>query len=228
MEIGLAFERLRDERKIAERAGRVLGTSKVGKHFSWSLDQHGAFRFQRNEPKIAEEAALDGIYVVRTSVEQSVLDTQQTVAAYKSLSVVERAFRQLKTSDLKIRPIHHRKAERVRAHVLLCMLAYYLEWLMRARLAPILFDDHDKPSAEAQRTSPVAKAEPSEPAKRKAKTKQTDDDLPVHSFRSLLAHLACLTKNTVRFGKQQTMEILAKPTSVQQRAIDLLGAKQAP
>ena len=107
------------------------------------------------------------------------------------------------------------------------LLAYYLEWHMRARLAPILFDDHDKASAEARRPSPVAKAEPSEAAKRKAKTKRTDDGLPVHSFRSLLADLACLTKNKVHFGKQQTMEILAKPTAIQKRALDLLGAKQA-
>ncbi len=174
-----------------------------------------------------QHTPLDGFYVLRTSLPAKTLDAEGTVRAYKSLAQVEQAFRCLKTVDLDVRPVFHWASPRVRAHVLLCMLAYHLEWHMRQALAPILFDDHDKAAAEARQASPVAKAEPSEAAKRKAKTKRTEDNLPVHSFRSLLADLACLTKNTVRLGKQQTMEILAKPTPVQQRALDLLGIKQA-
>jgi hypothetical protein len=136
---------------------------------------------------------------------------------------IERAFRSLKTVDLELRPVFHWAAPRVRAHVLLCMLAYYLEWHMRQTLAPMLFDDHDRPAGEALRASPVAKAQPSPAAKRKAKTKQTDDGLPVHSFRSLLADLATLTRNTVRFGRAATFSVLATPTEIQRRALDLLG-----
>jgi hypothetical protein len=136
---------------------------------------------------------------------------------------IERAFRSLKTVDLELRPVFHWAAPRVRAHVLLCMLAYYLEWHMRQTLAPMLFDDHDRPAGEALRASPVAKAQPSPAAKRKAKTKQTDDGLPVHSFRSLLADLATLTRNTVRFGRAATFPVLATPTEIQRRALDLLG-----
>jgi Transposase DDE domain len=128
---------------------------------------------------------LDGFYVVRTSVTADLLDSSSVVRAYKGLSNVERAFRSLKTIDLEIRPIHHRRARRVRAHVLLCMLAYYLEWHMRQALKPILFDDHDKPAADLARASIVAKAVRSEAARRKLKTHRTDDDLPVHGFQSL-------------------------------------------
>ena len=150
-----------------------------------------------------------------------------TVRAYKSLARVERAFRSLKTVDLEVRPVFHWSAPRVRAHVLLCLLAYYVEWHMRACLAPMLFDDHDRAAAEAQRASPVAKAEPSPAARRKATTKRTDDGLPAHSFRSLLVDLATLTRNIVRFGRATTTELLARPTPVQSRAFALLGLKPA-
>jgi len=147
------------------------------------------------------------------------------VRAYKSLAHVERAFRSFKTTDLDIRPIFHWVSPRVRAHVFLCMLAYHLEWHMRQALAPILFDDHDRAAAEALRTSPVAKAKPSPAAKRKAKNKCTDDGLPVHSFRTLLADLATLTRNIVTCGKAPAMALLARPTKIQQCALDLLGVK---
>src|SRR5262249_29026495 len=148
-----------------------------------------------------------------------------TVRAYKSLANVERAFRSLKTVDLDIRPIFHWVSPRVRAHVFLCMLAYHLEWHMRQALAPILLDDHDRAAGEALRSSPVAKARPSPAAKRKANTKRTDDGLPVHSFRTLLADLATLTRNTVRWANAPAMALLASPTPIHQRAFNLLGVK---
>jgi len=147
------------------------------------------------------------------------------VRAYKNLARVERAFRCLKTTDLDIRPIFHWVSPRVRAHVFLCMLAYYLEWHMRQALAPMLFDDHDRAAGEALRSSPVAKAEPSPAATRKARTKRTDNGQPVHSFRTLLADLATLTRNTVSCGKGPKMALLARPTEIQQLALDLLGVK---
>ncbi len=217
---------LRGAAEIGKALGALCARSKVAKHFEIAISDDD-LSFLRDQAAIDAEAALDGFYVLRTSLPAKALDAQATVRAYKSLAQVERAFRSLKTVDLDVRPVFHWTSPRVRAHVFLCMLAYYLEWHMRSRLAPILFDDHDKAGAEARRASPVAKAAPSEAAKRKARTKRTDDGLAVHSFRSLLADLACLTRNTVRFGKQQTMEILAKPTPIQQRALDLLGSKPA-
>ena len=168
--------------------------------------------FARDDTGITVEAALDGFYVLRTSVPAETLDAGATVRAYKSLAQVERAFRSLKTVDLDIRPVFHWTAPRVRAHVFLCLLAYHLEWHLRQALAPMLFDDHDRAAAEAGRASAVAKAQPSAAAKRKAASKLTDDDMPVHSFRSLLADLATLTRNTVRFGRDHTTELLATPT----------------
>jgi hypothetical protein len=153
------------------------------------------------------------------------LTADDTVRAYKSLARVERAFRSLKTVDLEIRPIHHYVSPRVRAHVFLCMLAYYLEWHMRQALAPMLFDDHDRAAGEALRSSPVAKAQPSPAAERKARKKRTDDGQPVHSFRTLLADLATLTRNIVRCGKAPAIALLARPTEIQQRVFDLLGVK---
>jgi hypothetical protein len=138
---------------------------------------------------------------------------------------IEQAFRSIKTVDIEVRPVFHYAGHRVRAHVFLCMLAYYLEWHMRQALAPILFDDHDRPAAQAQRTSPVAKARVSPAAARKAETKRTEDGLPVHSFRSLLADLATLTRNQVRFGGGDSFIMLATPTQLQQRAFDLLGLR---
>jgi len=210
--------------KIGRAIGAVLDRHKVGKHFSTEITDRD-LSFTRREAQIAAEAALDGIYVLRTNLPAESLGTAATVGAYKSLAQVERAFRSLKTVDLELRPVFHWRSPRVKAHVLLCMLAYYLEWHMRARLAPMLFDDHDRSAATAARASPVAKAEVSPAAKRKAGTKHTDDGLPVHSFRSLLADLATLTRNTVRFGRAASFPLLATPTATHRRALDLLGVK---
>jgi transposase len=215
---------LRGADKIGLAVGALLGRRKVAKHFRITITDD-ALSFTRDHAAIATEAALDGFYVLRTSVPADALNAADTVRAYKSLANVERAFRSLKTVDLDIRPVFHWVSPRVRAHVFLCMLAYHLEWHMRQALAPILFDDHDRAAGEALRTSPVAKARPSPAAKRKAKTKRTDDGLPVHSFRTLLADLATLTRNTVRCGKSPAMALLARPTQIQQRAFDLLGVK---
>src|SRR5262252_276225 len=215
---------LRGADKIGLAVGALLGRRKVAKHFRIAIAD-ASLSFARDHAAIATEAALDGFYVLRTNVPADALKAADTVRAYKSLAGVERAFRSLKTVDLDIRPIFHWVSPRVRAHVFLCMLAYHLEWHMRQALAPILFDDHDRAAAEALRTSPVAKAKPSPAAKRKAKTKRTDDGLPVHSFRTLLADLATLTRNTVRWAKAPAMALLATPTQIQQRAFDLLGVK---
>jgi hypothetical protein len=212
--------RLQGADKIGLRVGSVLNRYKVGKHFRVYISEE-AFRYERNEEKIAEEAALDGIYVIRTSVPDQVLNTQQAVGAYKGLSVVERAFRSMKGVELKIRPIHHHLADRVRSHVLLCMLAYYVEWHMRQALAPILFDDDDKLGGEALRESVVAPARRSRKAEQKAATKHTEEGLPVHSFPSLLKDLATITRNKVMVAGEYFQQITS-PTRLQQRAFDLL------
>ena len=207
---------------IGEAVGAVLGRRKMAKHFLRTVADDD-FAFERDLAGIEAEAKLDGIYVLRTSLAKDELDAAGTVRAYKGLARVERAFRSIKTVDIEVRPVFHWAEDRVRAHVFLCMLAYHLEWRMRQALAPILFDDHDRAGAEAQRNSPVAKARVSEAAKRKAHAKRTDDGLPVHSFRSLLADLATLTRNRVRFGNGQIATILATPTPTQNRALQLLG-----
>jgi len=215
---------LRGADEIGLAVGKVIGRRKVAKHFDLTITDD-QLSFTRDHAAIAKEGALDGFYVLRTNVPAEAINTADTVRAYKSLARVERAFRCIKTTDLDIRPIYHWVSPRVRAHVFLCMLAYYLEWHMRQALAPILFDDHDRAAGEALRSSPVAKAEPSPAAKRKANKKCTDDGLPVHSFRTLLADLATLTRNTVRCGTAPVMALLARPTEIQQRAFDLLGVK---
>lgn len=214
---------LRGRTPIALRVGRVLNRFKVGKHFRWEITDE-TFTYERDQARIAQEAALDGIYVIRTTVPADALGADEVVRAYKRLAVVERAFRTLKSLDLLIRPIYHHLENRVRGHVLLCLLAYYVEWHMRQALAPLLFEDDDKAAADALRKSIVAPAQRSRRAQRKAQTKQTDDGLPVHSFRTLLADLATLTKNRVRSlaAGGVTVEMLATPTPVQQRAFDLL------
>jgi transposase len=212
---------------IALKVGAVLGRRKVAKHFTFTITD-AAFAFERDQAKIAAEAALDGFYVLRTSVPAPNLDATATVLAYKSLAQVEHAFRCLKSEDLEVRPIHHRLAGRVRAHVFLCMLAYYVQWQMHQKLAPLLFRDHDRPAAAATRMSPVTKAEVSPAAKTKACTRKSADGLPVHSFRTLLADLATLTRNTVRFGDALPMTMFVRPTPLQQRAFDLLAVALAP
>ena len=215
---------LRGADKIGLAVGALLGRRKVAKHFRITITDD-ALSFTRDHAAITAEAALDVFYVLHTGVPADALNAADTVRAYKSLARVERAFRSLKTVDLDIRPIFHWVSPRVRAHVFLCMLAYHLEWHMRQALAPMLFDDHDRVAGEALRSSPVAKAQPSPAARRKAKTKRTDDGLPVHSFRTMLADLATLTRNTARLASAQTMTILTTPTQIQQRAFDLLGLK---
>jgi len=214
---------LRGKDKIGLRVGKVLNRFKVGKHFHIEITDN-SFHYQRDTEKIAQEAALDGMYIIRTSVPKELLGSQQTVGAYKGLSVVERAFRSFKTVDLKVRPIYHRLPDRVRAHVFVCMLAYYVEWHMRQALAPILFDDDDNQATEALRKSVVAPAQQSDRAKRKALTKRTDEDQPVHSFQTLLKDLSTITKNRVRFllADTETTEKLASPTPLQQRTFELL------
>jgi transposase len=214
---------LRGKQNIGIRAGRILNHYKMGKHFLLKIEDD-SFHYERKTATIEREQSLDGIYVIRTSVKPDVLSSQQVVASYKSLSGVERAFRSLKTVDLHVRPIHHRLPDRVRAHILLCMLAYYVEYHMRQSLAPILFDDDDKPQAQADRTSIVAPATRSQSAKNKARTKLTSDGLKVHSFQTLLADLATIAKNNIQPTDTQTaaFEMLTQPTVLQQRAFDLL------
>ena len=211
---------------IGEAVGAVLNRKKMAKHFTRTVTDTD-FTFARNDAAIAAEARLDGVYVLRTSVPQTEFDADATVRSYKALATVERAFRSCKTIDLEVRPIFHWNEQRVRAHVFLCLLAYHLEWHMRQVLTPILFDDHDRAVAAAQRRSPVSKADASPAARRKAARKRTDDGHPVHSFRSLLADLATVTRNTVRFGADLTATILTTPTPFQQHAFDLLGISPA-
>jgi hypothetical protein len=215
--------------KIARRVERDANKYKMAKHFELEITET-AFTFHRNEEKIAEEAQLDGVYVVRTSVPEEALSAEGSVDAYKSLSVVERAFRTIKTVDLHVRPIHHRLEDRVRCHIFLCMLAYYVEWHMRRDLAPILFEDDDHAAAKAQRRSVVEPARRSPSAAAKARAKKTDDGLPVHSFQSLLADLGSIVRNTCTPTKidAPAFEKTTRPTPLQQRALDLLHVKLAP
>ena len=219
--------RLKGEDKIGERVGKVIGKHKMAKHFDWEVDEKGLLHYRRDAASIAAEAALDGIHVIRTSLPEAELDAPSAVRAYKRLSTVERAFRSLKSVDLKVRPVFHRAEKRVRAHVLLCMLAYHVEWHMRRRLAPLLFDDGDPAGAEAARPGPVAPARVSESARRKARRKRNGDGRPAQSFRSLLGNLATVTKNTVspRLPGAEPFEILARPTELQGEAFRLLGLR---
>jgi len=218
---------LRGKDQIGLRVGRVIGRFKMAKHFRLEITDT-TLRYERDENRIATEAALDGIYVVRTSIAHGLLNAEATVRAYKSLSVVERAFRSLKTVDLKVRPIHHRLADRVRAHVLLCMLAYYVEWHMRRALSPMLFDDDDKQGADLRRDSIVAPAKRSARAEWKAQTKRSPDDgSPVHSFQTLLQDLATIAKNRIRpkLADAPEFDRVTTPTALQTRAFDLLGLR---
>jgi hypothetical protein len=215
---------LRGEAAIALKVGAVVNRHKMAKHFDLVIGEE-SFTFHRKAAAIAAEAALDGIYVVRTSLPKRTLDDAAAVGAYKSLARVERAFRSLKTVDIHLRPIFHWTAPRVRAHVFLCMLAYHVEHHMRAKLAPMLYDETDHVAAAAMRTSIVAKAERSDAAKRKQTTGRTDDGLPVHSFRSLLADLAtyCRIQATTALNEKYVFTLHTRPTPIQQRAFDLLG-----
>ena len=217
---------LRGEAQIALKVGAVIGKYKMAKHFTLAITDTD-FSFARKQDAVDAEARLDGIYVVRTSLPAKALDDSASVRAYKSLAQVERAIRSIKTVDLQVRPVFHWSAPRVRAHVCLCMLAYYVEWHMRQRLAPMLYDDADKQAAEALRTSIVAKAQRSSSAIDKQTRGTTPDGLPVHSFQSLLADLATLVRNTVTTANVNSHEfiLLTTPTAIQHKALDLLGIK---
>jgi transposase len=217
---------LRGKDEIGLKVSAVIGKYKMAKHFALTITDTD-FAFSRKHNEIAAEARLDGIYVVRTSLAAKTLGDDASVRAYKSLAQVERAIRSIKTVDLQIRPIFHWAAPRVRAHVCLCMLAYYVEWHMRRRLAPMLYDDADKDAAEALRSSIVAKAQRSPSAIAKQTCGTTPDDLPVHSFQSLLADLATLAQNVVTTALNPKHEFVlqTRPTTIQQKAFDLLGIK---
>jgi DDE family transposase len=223
-----ARQPLRGRDKIALRADRVLRRRKVGKHFSIDIaDDH--FTYARDQDSIAAEAALDGIYVLRASAGTSELDSNQVVSSYKALAGVERAFRAFNT-DLDIRPIRHRTETRVRAHVFLRMLSYYLTWHMHQRLASMLFTDHDKATAQAARPSPVAPATRSPRALAKAAAKRTEDNQPVHSFTSLLADLATICLNQIQPADPSLpgFRLVTTPTPLQRHALDLLGVSHRP
>jgi hypothetical protein len=215
---------LRGEQEIALRVGRSIDHYHMAKHFELSITA-STFSWRRKLTAIAAEQALDGLYVIRTSLSAAQLTAPAAVAAYKSLARVERAFRSLKTIDLHVRPVFHYNAERVRAHVFLCMLAYYVEWHMRQRLKPMLFDDEDLEAASASRPSPVAKAVRSEGAQAKDRSKQAEDGLPVHSLRTLFQDLATLTYNITHtsLNPNAKIAITSRPTPLQAKAFDLLG-----
>ncbi len=226
IQIAVARKRnpLRGAARIALAVGAVINKHKVGKHFVIEITDT-VFSFARKTAEIVAEAATDGVYVVRTSLPESALDDTTTVRSYKSLALVERAFRCIKTVDLQIRPVHHWLADRVRAHVFLCMLAYYLEWHMRTCLAPMLFDDADREAAEALRDSVVSEAQRSPAAIAKQTTGLTTDGLPVHSFRSLLGDLATVVRNTITTAitPDYRLTVVTRPTPLQQKAFNLLG-----
>jgi transposase len=219
---------LHGKAEIGLKVGAVIGKYKMAKHFELTITDTD-FSFARKQDAIDAEARLDGIYVVRTSLAAKALDDDASVRAYKSLAQVERAIRSIKTVDLQIRPIFHWAVPRVRAHVCLCMLAYHVEWHMRQRLAPMLYDDADKDAAEELRATVVAKAQRSPAAIAKQTFGTTPDGLPVHSFHSLLADLATLAQNTVTTALNARHEFIlhTRPTVIQQKALDLLGINPA-
>ena len=215
---------LRGQAEIALKTGAVINRHKMAKHFELTIG-NDSFTFRRKTDAIANEAALDGFYVVRTGLSADVLDDAGAVAAYKRLCGVERAFRSMKTVDLEIRPIFHYASPRVKAHVMLCMLAYHVEFHMRAKLAPLLYDDTDKEIAAAMRNSPVAKAQRSPSARRKETTGFNAEGLPVQSFQSLLADLAtyCRIQATTAINDKYEFTIYSRPNPTQARAFELLG-----
>jgi transposase len=222
--VSRARQPLRGKDKIGMRVGRDLKDTKMQKHFELTI-KDASFSYRRLDEQIASEAALDGLYVVRTSLSKETLTAEQTVSAYKDLSQVEWAFRSLKTMDLQVRPIYHWKSDRIRAHVFLCMLAYYVEWHLRRALAEVLFDDQEREAAEATRKSIVAPAPRSEAAKQKEQERRTPEGFPVQSFQCLLNDLATLCKNRVRWSSRSDIEFerLTIPTVLQRHVFQLLG-----
>ena len=217
--------RLKGREAIDRRVGRDVNRRKVGKHLEVDVTDDG-IAWRRRKERIAAEARLDGVYVIRTSLDAASMGAAEAVEAYKSLAGVERAFRNVK-SDLRIRPVFVYSPDHVRAHVFLCMLALHVEWHMRRRLAPMLFEDDDREAARAARSTPVEKARPSDSARRKAATKRTADDLPAHSFRTLLDDLSGMALNQLRLPGhgESLLTVVTTPTRVQKRAFELLGVK---
>jgi len=210
--------------EIGVKVGKVINRYKVGKHFLLTIED-SLLRFERNEQSICREANLDGIYIIRTSEGADALSAEDTVRTYKSLGQVEQAFRCMKSDDLQVRPIRHRSEAHVRAHVFLCMLAYYAEWHMRKALSPVLFQDDELDETRWSRDA-VAKAQPSESARAKKRSRQTTDGWPVHSLSTLLTDLATRCKNTCRAGDDKTavrFDQLTEPTPFQQHVFRLLG-----
>ena len=203
--------------------GKAINRHKVGKHFEVAIEE-GHFSFCRRTEAIKHEGELDGLYVIRTSEPKQNLSAEDTVRSYKNLAQVERAFRTLKGIELQIRPIHHRSEDRVRAHVFLCLLAYYVEWHMRQAWAPLLFDDETL-AAERKTRDPVAPAKPSSSAKRKKAVRRTEDGLPIHSFTTLMAELATRCRNRCRLKADPQNHIInqnTEPTALQARALELI------
>lgn len=213
---------LQGEDQIGLRVGKVINRHKVAKHFELQITAT-SFSYQRKEAAIRDEAAFDGLYVVRSSVAKELFDAEQIVRTYKSLARVERAFRCIKTTSLSLRPIYHHNDDRIRSHVFICMLAYYVEWHMRQQLRPLLFEDHDKESGEASRKSVVAPAPRSAAAHRKDRTCRTDDGYPVQSFRDVLTDLATICRNRIQVGDYELgYNKLCEPTPYQSRVLELL------
>ena len=218
-----AKRRLRNRDQISCRLGRVLASSKVAKYFRWDITAEG-LEYERNQQAIERDEVLDGVYVIRTSLSEQKLKATEAVRAYKRLAQVERAFRSLKSVELHLRPIYHRLPDRVRAHVLLCLLAYHVEWHMRQALAPLLFDDGQRGEEPSSRVAP---AERSEAALAKARRKRTPEGLPVQSFQDCLKDLATITKNRMEPAGQTipSFEMTTRPTVPQTRALELLKVK---
>jgi hypothetical protein len=220
----VAAGRLRGADRIGVRVGRVVNKYKMAKHFVLDIGED-RFEFRIDADKVAAEATLDGVYVIRTRVPRERLDAPETVRSYKQLAQVERAFRSLKTVDLKVRPIYHHLQTRVRAHIFLCTLAYYVEWHMREAWRPLTFADEDQ--AAKQTRDPVAAATRSDAALLKVSSRHLQDGSPAHSFRTLLQSLSAIVRNLCRLGTDPdapTFELLTTPDPTQQRALDLLGA----
>jgi transposase len=222
-EVGRRKKKLLKEAEIAFKVGRVLGRYKMGKHFELTIGD-GSLQWKRRAEAIQQEEQLDGIYVIRTSESKERLSPEATVRSYKSLSEVERAFRCLKGMELRIRPIHHRTEERVPAHIFLCLLAYYVEWHLRRAWAPLLFEDEER-REERERRDPIGPAKPSESARQKKRSHQTQDGLPVHSWGTLMAELA--TRARVTYGLRSgdpgpIFKQVPEPTRLQARAYELI------
>ena len=211
--------------KIGVRVGKVLNKFKVGKFFEIEISS-SHFSYRRKTDAIASEKILEVVYIIRTSVDSEKMDAAQTVRAYKGLSKVEQAFRCLKTIDLKVRPIYHYLDHRVKGHIFLCFLAYYVEWHMRKALATILFEEEDLEKFESSDLEALLKYQPSQIAKQKAGNKRNQENLPVHSFSTLLNDLATIAHNKIQInlpGETVAFSKITQPTPLQQKALDLLG-----